>query len=89
MVFRAPQNSNSDEAVLVVQPNRSLTWNQSKWLFLLLALCIGLVGLYFFSLGAWLVLPFTGLEICIIGIAIYCHSFSPIRRKSSILMTPM
>ncbi|MET0108226.1 MAG: DUF2244 domain-containing protein [Candidatus Thiodiazotropha sp.] len=75
MVFRAPQNSNGDEAVLVVQPNRSLTWNQSKWLFLLLALCIGLVGLYFLSLGAWLVLPFTGLEICIVGIAIYCHSF--------------
>lgn len=81
MVFRAPQNSNSEKAVLVVQPNRSLTWNQSKWLFLLLALCIGLVGLYFLSLGAWLVLPFTGLEILIVGVAIYCQSYSAHKKE--------
>ncbi|MET0071733.1 MAG: DUF2244 domain-containing protein [Candidatus Thiodiazotropha sp.] len=74
MVLRAPQTSDSDEAVLVVQPNRNLTWNQSKWLFLVLASCISLVGLYFLSLGAWLVIPFTGLEILIVGIAIYCQS---------------
>ncbi|MES9945950.1 DUF2244 domain-containing protein [Candidatus Thiodiazotropha sp. CDECU1] len=74
MVFRAPRTSNDDEAVLVVQPNRNLTWSQSKWLFLFFAACIGLVSLYFLSLGAWLVLPFTGLEIIIVGIAIYCQS---------------
>lgn len=74
MVFRAPQNRDSDEAVLVVQPNRSLSWNQSKGLFLFLLVCIGLVGLYFLSLGAWLVLPFAGLEVLIVGVAIYCQS---------------
>ncbi|MES9990453.1 MAG: DUF2244 domain-containing protein [Candidatus Thiodiazotropha sp.] len=74
MVLRAPQTRHSEAAVLVVRPNRNLTWNQSKWLFLLLAVCISLVGLYFLSLGAWLVIPFTGLEILIVGIAIYCQS---------------
>jgi uncharacterized membrane protein len=81
MVFRAPQNSGSDEAVLVVHPNRSLSWNQSKWLFLFLAFCISLVGLYFLSLGAWLVLPFTGLEILIAGVAIYCQSCCAHRKE--------
>ncbi|MEW8395706.1 MAG: DUF2244 domain-containing protein, partial [Candidatus Thiodiazotropha sp.] len=74
MVLRAPQTSDSDEAVLVVQPNRNLTWNQSKWLFLLLAFCISLVGLYFLSLGAWLVIPFPGLQTLIVGVAVYCQS---------------
>jgi uncharacterized membrane protein len=74
MVFRALHNNVSHEAVLIVQPNRNLSWNQSKWLFLFLALCISLVGLYFLSLGAWLIIPFTGLEILIVGIAFYCQS---------------
>ncbi|MCM8857055.1 MAG: DUF2244 domain-containing protein [Candidatus Thiodiazotropha sp.] len=74
MVLRANQNSDADEAVLIIQPNRNLTWNQSKWLFLFFAFSIGLVGSYFYSLGAWLVLPFAGLEIVIVGIAIYCQS---------------
>jgi uncharacterized membrane protein len=74
MVYKAPQLSDTDEAVIVVQPHRSLSWNHSKLLFLFLAFSIGLVGLYFLSIGAWLVLPFTGLEILIIGIAIYCQS---------------
>ncbi|MCU7815493.1 MAG: DUF2244 domain-containing protein [Candidatus Thiodiazotropha sp. (ex Lucinoma kastoroae)] len=60
MVLRANQNSDADEAVLIIQPNRNLTWNQSKWLFLFFAFSIGLVGIYFYSLGAWLVLRWVG-----------------------------
>ncbi|MCU7935822.1 MAG: DUF2244 domain-containing protein [Candidatus Thiodiazotropha sp. (ex Dulcina madagascariensis)] len=74
MVLKGAQQSGAGEAVLIVQPNRNLTWRQSKWLFLSLASSIALVGLYFYSLGAWLILPFTGLEIVILGIAIYCQS---------------
>jgi uncharacterized membrane protein len=36
--------------------------------------CVALISLYFASLGAWLVLPFTGLEILVIGGAIYAQS---------------
>jgi uncharacterized membrane protein len=74
MVLRAAQDFDSDASVVVIQPNRNLSWKQSKCLFLFLAGCIGLVSLYFISLGAWLVLPFTGLEILLVGIAIYCQS---------------
>lgn len=73
-VFGVPENSIIEDAVFVVQPNKNLNWNQSKWLFLFLASCIGLVALYFLSLGAWLILPFAGLEILIVGAAIYCQS---------------
>jgi uncharacterized membrane protein len=74
MILRDSQNSDSDEAVLIINPNRNLTWQQSKWLFLLFAFCCSAVAAYFYSLGAWLVLPLTGLEILVIGIAIYYQS---------------
>ena len=74
MILRDTQNSDSDEAVLIITANRNMTWRQSKWLFLILALSTSVVAIYFYSLGAWLVLPFAGLEILVIGIAIYCQS---------------
>ncbi len=64
----------STQAVITIESNRNLSWQQSKWLFLFLSGCVALVSAYFASLGAWLVLPFTGLEILIIGGAIYAQS---------------
>jgi uncharacterized membrane protein len=74
MILRDSQNSDSDEAVLIINPNRNLTWQQSKRLFLFFAFCCSAVAVYFYSIGAWLVLPFVGLEILLIGLAIYCQS---------------
>lgn len=64
-------------AVLVVQPNRNLTWRKTKLVFLFLSACIVAVSSYFASLGAWLVLPFAGIEILVIGLGLYlqcCHA---------------
>ena len=63
--------------VLVIQPNRNLTWNKTKLVFLFLALCLTTTAYYFYSLGAWLVIPFTGLELLVIGLGLYlqcCHA---------------
>ena len=57
--------------VLVIQPNRSLSWSTTKGVFVFFALCLGLVAGYFYSLGAWLVIPFAGLELLIIGLGLY------------------
>ena len=73
--------SRSTQTVYTIEPNRSLSWRQSKWLFLVLSGCLLLVSLYFASLGAWLVLPFTGLEILIVGLAIYCQSCCAHRKQ--------
>ena len=73
--------SRSTQTVYTIEANRSLSWRQSKWLFLVLSGCLLLVSLYFASLGAWLVLPFTGLEILIVGIAIYCQSCCAHRKQ--------
>jgi uncharacterized membrane protein len=73
--------SRSTQTVYTIEPNRSLSWQQSKWLFVFLSGSLLLVSLYFASLGAWLVLPFTGLEILLVGLAIYFQSCCAHRKQ--------
>lgn len=76
MLLADAERSHCD-AVLVIQPNKNLSWNQTKLLFLFLGLCLTAVACYFLSLGAWLVVPFAGLELLVIGLGLYmqcCHS---------------
>ena len=71
----------SDGTVWVVEPNRNLTWRNTKLVFLFLALCLITVTGYFASLGAWLVIPFTGFEILVIGLGLYLHCCRSHRRQ--------
>jgi len=80
-MVRSDVQYGSSNTVLIVESNRNLTWQASKVLFLFLAGCIACVSLYFAMLGAWLVLPFTGLEILIAGSAIYAQSCCAHRRQ--------
>lgn len=67
----ANAESSCSDAVLVVKPNKNLSWNQTKLVFLFLALCLTAIACYFLSLGAWLVVPFAGLELLVIGLGLY------------------
>jgi uncharacterized membrane protein len=64
------------DALLVIQPNRNLSWKTTKLVFLFLAMCLFAVAGYFFSLGAWLVTPFVGLELLVVGIGLYLQCLS-------------
>jgi uncharacterized membrane protein len=58
------------------KPNSALTANNKFKLILLLTVIPSLIGLGFTVLGAWLVLPFVGLEIAALAFAFYyvnCH----------------
>ena len=50
----------------LITPNRSLSANSAIVLFILIAAILLIVCGYFLSIGAWLVLPFAGLEILLI-----------------------
>ena len=50
----------------VVSPNCALSWRTTKYLIWFFAACFAVVGAYFASLGAWLVLPFAGLELAVL-----------------------
>jgi uncharacterized membrane protein len=57
--------------VFTLRPNCSLGWRWMKAVFWGLAGCVALVSVYFVAHGAWLVLPFAGLELGVLGFAIY------------------
>jgi uncharacterized membrane protein len=69
------------DAVLVIQPNRNLSWQKTKLVFAFLALCLASIGYYFFTLGAWLVCPFVGLELLVIGLGLYLQCLSAHQRE--------
>jgi uncharacterized membrane protein len=68
-------------AVLVVQPNRNLSWKTTKRIFLFMTSCLTAVACYFASIGAWLVVPFVGLELLVIGLGLYLQCLSAHQRQ--------
>lgn len=62
------------DAVLTLKPNKSLSWKQTKLVFLFFACCLFALTLYFVLHGAWLVIPFTGLELLVLGMGLYLQS---------------
>jgi uncharacterized membrane protein len=56
---------------IIIRPNNSLSAKGSVRLVLLLVFIVLLVASAFASIGAWLVLPFAGLEIAVISYAFY------------------
>lgn len=68
------QDSGKGEYQFLIRPNGSLDWSGMKWLFGLLACGVMAVGAFFASIGAWLVLPFAGLEILVMGAGIYASA---------------
>jgi uncharacterized membrane protein len=57
-----------------LRPNCSLSWRWVKRLLVGLAVCMAAVSAYWVTLGAWLVVPFTGLEFLVLGLGFYLCS---------------
>jgi uncharacterized membrane protein len=55
----------------VVMPNQAMSWRALIWVFGGIATVTMAVGIYFYLLGFPLVLPFSGLEILALGLALY------------------
>jgi len=56
---------------LVLLPNRSLNWKAAQAAFLVICAFTVAITAYFVSRGAWLVLPFAGLELLAVGAGLY------------------
>jgi uncharacterized membrane protein len=62
------ENPTKDGVQILLRPNRSATWTQTKYMIYGIGLISMLIAVYWLTIGAWLVLPFIGLEI--LGLAI-------------------
>jgi len=58
-------------AKFIILPNKSLTWKQALIVYLFISVFCISVALWFAVSGLWLELPFTGLEVLILGFAFY------------------
>jgi uncharacterized membrane protein len=58
----------------VIRPNRSLSWRGNLLFFLIMVIIsFGIAGV-FAAVGYWVVLPFAGLEMTVLGVALYLCS---------------
>ncbi len=75
----------------VLLPNRSLNWKAARAAFIVFVAFTAVIAGYFVSKGAWLVLPFAGLELLVLGAgfylcARYTHSREIIRIESDAIV---
>lgn len=75
------QEQDADCFRLTVRPNCSLSWARTKALFAFFAACLLVVAWWFASLGAWMVLPFAGLELAVLGAGLYFSALAGHRRE--------
>jgi uncharacterized membrane protein len=64
-----------------LRPNQSLDWRMTKRVFFGFAACMTLFGAYWIAQGAWLVLPFFGLELAVLGLGLYLSAVAGSRRE--------
>lgn len=60
---------------LVIEPNRSMSWQTLVSLYVLMVFVSLVIGLAYFHIGLTLVLPFCGLEMLALGAALYVTSW--------------
>ena len=61
---------------IVVRPDRSLTWAQTKIVYFCIASYSLAIAGAFAAMGFWPVLPFAGGEVAVLGIAFYVNALS-------------
>jgi uncharacterized membrane protein len=61
--------------MIIAEPNRSASWQTNKMMLILMCCVSGAIALGFALLGAWVILPFAGLEMAALGSALYYVSW--------------
>jgi uncharacterized membrane protein len=57
--------------MIIARPNQSASWNANMLLLAILAIPVLGIAVVFALMGAWLILPFAGLELLALGAALY------------------
>ncbi|GGW94786.1 DUF2244 domain-containing protein [Alteromonas halophila] len=61
----------ADRTQIVLHPNRSATWSQTKHLIAFMALVVGVIAAGWAFAGVWIILPFAGLEVSLLAYLMY------------------
>jgi uncharacterized membrane protein len=86
MVLRS-SNAEASETEFVLIPHRSLEWRAVCRLFFGFAIFFSVLSLGLALMGAWLVAPFTGLELLALGAALYVNACG-VRQREVVRVSP-
>lgn len=71
-MIRIDDDQSSSTSLFVIEPNRSLDWQKLLLVYVVISLvCIGIALVFALKNGFWLILPFAGLEILLLGIGLF------------------
>ena len=70
------QEAQAGRCRFTLRPNCAMSWRWTKRLMLCFAGCLVAVGGYFAARGAWLVLPFAGLELGVLCAGFYLNALA-------------
>ena len=70
---------------LHLSPNRSATWQQTKHLIAAFALFISSIAIAWSLAGAWVILPFAGLEVGLLALIMYLVSKATYRWETLLI----
>jgi uncharacterized membrane protein len=73
IMVESEHDAETGENTIVLRPNGSLSRKQAWALLAFCGLLMGMIGFFSFLVGAWLVLPFSGLEWLLLA---YCLHLS-------------
>ena len=57
--------------LIVLSPNKSMSWETNKKILIAMFAVAMIIGVSFASIGAWMILPFAGIEVTVVGIGMY------------------
>ena len=61
----------STQSILTLSPNRSLTWTEAKWIMAIMVAVVMIIAIAWTFVGAWIVLPFAGVEVGLFVLLMY------------------
>ncbi|WP_371195558.1 DUF2244 domain-containing protein [Glaciecola sp. SC05] len=61
----------SNHTVITLSPNRSATWQHTKVVIAVMVAVVMIIALAWTFMGAWIVLPFAGLEVGLFALLMY------------------
>ena len=69
--IQSTQSGASKRQQIILSPNKSMTWETNKKILMAMFAVAMIIGISFASIGAWMILPFAGIEVTIVGVGMY------------------
>jgi len=68
-------HTDGSKSTLVIRANRSMSWQTNKKILAAIFFVNTAIALGWTAMGAWMVLPFAGLEVFLVGLGMYYVSW--------------